>query len=64
LAQRLVPILLIQEKPFAKFAIMQSWRNTVGLKGITASKSTQTRQKLPDVIQSFKLQRPDLKVAG
>jgi len=29
LAQCLLPILLNQEKPFAKFAIMQSWQNIV-----------------------------------
>jgi len=45
LAQCRLPILLIQEKPFAKFAIMQPKRNTVSLKGITGSKTTQMRLK-------------------
>jgi len=45
LAQCLLPILLIQQKPFVEFAIMQSQRNIVSLKGITGSKSTQIRPK-------------------
>ena len=51
-------------KAFAKFVIMQSKRNIVSLKGTTGSKSTQIRLKnfciLPNVTQSFKLQRLDL----
>jgi len=38
-------ILLIQEKFFAMFAMMQSHRNIVRLKGITGGKSTQIRLK-------------------
>jgi len=37
----LLSILLIQEKSFAKFAVMQSLRNNVSVKGITGSRSTQ-----------------------
>jgi len=40
-----MPILLIPEKPFAMFAIMQSYQNIVNLKGITDSKSSQIRLK-------------------
>jgi len=45
LAQCRLPILLIHEKPFAKFAIIQPKRNIVSLKGIPGSKSTQMRLK-------------------
>ena len=53
-----MPILLIPEKPFAKFAIMQSQQNIVSLKGITDSKSTQIRLK--NYNTTFELQRPDI----
>jgi len=45
LAQCLLPILVIQDKPFAKFATMQSQRSIVTLKSTTGSKSTQIRLK-------------------
>jgi len=65
LAQCILPLLLIHEKSFVKFAVMQSQRNIVSLKGITGSKSTQIKLKsifcmLPNATQNFKLQRPDL----
>ena len=57
------PILLIQEKSFLKFAIKQSYRKNVSVKGITGSKSTQIRLRsfcmLTNATQSFKLQRSD-----
>jgi len=68
LAQCLLAILLIQEKPFAKFAVMQSYRNIVSLKGITGGRSTQIGLKnfcmLPNVTQSFRLQKPNLESCG